>query len=151
MRRSSWLIILGIVVLFLGALTAEAKGNGVGLWMEGTVSHVQADGDRLHFLLTGSFRFEQYRGTARSVVEVDGRRGLLVTVRQADPFFAMTSDWRGGAIRQHGALLRILESATKGRGVVKFELTEAQLKFGTGGAFTVIDGAVIRATDANLR
>jgi hypothetical protein len=142
---------LGLAILILSAPRAEAKGNGVGLWMEGTVSNVQPDGHRVRFLLTGIFRFEQYRGTSRSVVEVDGRRGMLVTIRQADPFFAMTTDWRGGAIRDGGALFRILESATKGRGVVKFELSDAQLAFGPGGTLTVVDGAVRRATDASLR
>ncbi|HEY3053659.1 MAG TPA: hypothetical protein VGK04_09765 [Thermoanaerobaculia bacterium] len=142
---------VAVIVLLLSARTAQPKGNGVSLWMEGRVSNVEADGDRIHFLLTGSFRLEQYRGKARSVVEVDGRRGMRVTIRQADPFFAMTSDWKGGAIRENGALLHILDAAATRKRIVKFELSEAQLVFSAGGVLTVSDGAVRRAIDANLR
>ena len=151
MKRASSLILLGIVISLLSTPKAESKGDGVGLWIEGRVSNLQIDGDRLRFRLTGKFVFDQYRDSARSVVEVDGRRGIPITIRQADPFFAMTSDWHGGAIQERGALRRILESAAKAGNVVKFELTEGQLKFERGGAFSVTDGAVVRATDANLR
>jgi len=102
-------------------------------------------------VLTGRFWLEQYRGNVRSVVEVDGRRGIPVTVVQAEPFFAMTTNWGGGAIRAHGALLPILETAAERKRTVKLELLDAKLVFGREGYFEVTEGAVIRATDADLR
>jgi hypothetical protein len=144
-------ILIASVICFLGAVSAQSKGEGVGLWMEGTISDLHVTGDQMKFVLTGSFRFDQYRGTTRSVVEVDGRRGIPVTIRQGKPFFAMTTDWRGGAIRENGALLTILQTAARSHRVVKLELTEARLAFGPDRTFIVTDGAVIRATDHDLR
>jgi len=128
----------------------QAKGDGVGLWMEGTVSGVQVQGQDIHLILSGRFWFEQYRGNSRSSVEVDGRPGLEVSVTQAAPFFAMTSDWRGGAIRDQGALLAILRAAAQKGRLVKFELAGAQLSFGGEHRLVVTKAAVVRATDHDL-
>ncbi len=151
MKRTSSIILVWLVSSLFVLPSAEPKGDGVGLWMEGTVSNVQLVDAKLRFLLNGKFLLKQYRGTAYSVVEVAGRHGVPVTIRQADPFFAMTSDWKGGAIRKQGALFAILESAAERKLLVKFELTEARLSFERDGAFSVMDGAVVRATDADLR
>lgn len=143
-----------LAVVLGGALLAghvHAKGEGVGLWMEGTVANVRAEGKRTHLVLTGRFWLEQYRGNVRSVVEVDGRRGIPVTVVQAEPFFAMTTNWGGGSIRAQGALLPILETAAERKRTVKLELLDAKLVFGREGHFEVTEGAVIRVTDADLR
>jgi hypothetical protein len=150
MRRATAVIVAVLVTSCLAVL-AHAKGDGVGLWMEGTVSKVRSDGQRIHLMVTGRFWFEQYRGTARSVVEVDGSRGVSAAVVQGQPFFAMSSDWRAGSIRLIGALLAILETAGRHHRPVRFELTEAKLVFGRDGGFAVADAAVLRATDADLR
>ena len=150
MRRTTSAVIVVAFVTSLLASSAHAKGDGVGLWMEGTVSNVHGDGQKVHLLLTGRFWFEQYRGAIRSLVEVDGRRGLPATVVQAQPFFAMSTDWGAGAIRQKGALLAILEAAAQRKRPVRFELVDARLVFGRDGSFAVADGTVIRATDGDL-
>jgi hypothetical protein len=129
----------------------SAKGEGVGLWMEGTVSNLDVTDDRIHFVLTGRFWFEQYRGTRRSSVEVDGRRGLPVTLTQAQPFFAMSPDWRAGAIREEGSLSALVRAAARGNRVMRFELLDARLDFGSGGGFAVHSASVIRATDGDVR
>lgn len=139
-----------LVALLMLPVLIHAKGDGVGLWMEGTVSNVDVEGQDIHLMLSGRFWLEQYRGNSRSSVEVDGRRGLAVTVTQAAPFFATTSDWRGGAIRDPGALLAILRVAAQQRRLVRFELVDAQLSFGRDGSFTVSRAAVVRATDHDL-
>jgi len=51
-----------------------AKGEGVGLWMEGTVSEVKAEGQRVRLVLTGRFWFEQHRNQQASVIEVRNLR-----------------------------------------------------------------------------
>src|SRR5207237_9894407 len=81
-----------------------AKGEGIGLWMEGQISEVRAEGRDIRFVLTGRFWLDQYRGQEPAVVEVrDLRTGGAATIpavlTQGRPFFAMTEDWRGGAIR----------------------------------------------------
>jgi len=148
MRKITLAMLVCSVLLPVSVL---AKGEGVALWMEGRVADVQAEGPTIHLLLTGRFWFEQHRGATRSIVEVDGQRGLPVTVTQAQPFFAMTTDWRGGAIRDQGALLVILRAAAQRQSSVKFELLDAQLAFGRDNSFTVVSGGVVRATDHELR
>src|SRR5262245_29673652 len=100
----------------------SAKGEGVGLWMEGVVSNVDVRDGRAEFVLTGRFWLEQYRAGQRSTVELDGRRGIPVSATQAEPFFAMTKDWRGGAIRGEGALVDLLKTAARGKRTVRLEL-----------------------------
>ena len=132
-------------------MLASAKGEGVGLWMEGTVSNVEVGGQDIRLVLTGRFWFEQYRGRERSIVVVDGRHGLTATIAQATPFFAMAADWRAGAIRGPGALLAIVGAAAQRGRSVKFEFLDARLAFGRDGSLTVVAGGVIRATDHDLR
>ena len=67
-------------------------------------------------------------------------------------FFAMVENWRGGAIREDkGALLAILRSAAGSPQVLKFELVNTRLKFGSIGDLTVESAEVVRATDPKLR
>ena len=145
-----------ITLLLLGLLVgncAFAKGEGIALRMEGTVSNLEIQGEKLRFVLTGRFSFKQWRGRdqTESSVDVDGRRGIPVTVVQAKPFFAMTEDGHGAAIREKGALARILQAAAEHKRVVRFQMVDARLVFGREGRFTVAQAGVIRATDADLR
>ena len=150
MFRSTLAALLAISV-FVRPCPTLAKGEGGGLWMEGPVSNLQVVGDQIHFVLTGKFWFEQYHGAKRSSVEVDGRRGLSVTVTQAQPFFAMTTDWRAGAIREEGSLSTLIKAAAQNDRVMRFELLDARLDFGSGRRFAVHSARVIRATDGDLR
>ena len=149
MRKIAPVILLLVSLLLAAAV--QAKGDGVGLRMEGTVSKLEVQGDKLHFILTGRFSFKQWRGQTESSVDVDGRRGIPVTVVQANPFFAMTEDGHGAAIREKGALAGILQAAAEHKRVVRFQLVDARLVFGRGGRFAVAHAGVIRATDAGLR
>jgi hypothetical protein len=151
---SSFLLAHVVVVCFLiSAVSTFAKGGGVGFWMQGTITNITVAGDRIQFQLTGRFWFEQFPDgrPPRQVIEVDCKGGVSATVTQADPFFAMTSDWRGGAIRQKGELLKILKTATERGRVVKFEMMRPKMEFGSDQSFALTDAAVIRATDADLR
>ncbi len=123
-----------------------AKGEGVGLWMEGTVSEVKAEGQRVRLVLTGRFWFEQHRNQQASVIEVrdlrtGGPASIPATLTQGKVFFAMVENW----------LLRLLQSAAGSPQVLKFELANARLKFGSIGKLTVESAQVIRATDPKLR
>ena len=119
--------------------------------MEGTVSNVTAEGDKIQFHLKGQFRFEQYPdGHTPQVIKVDGEKGIYASVHQADPFFAFTTDWGGGSIQNKGGLLRILKAAAERGNVVRFELLEPQLAFDAWHNITLSDAAVVRATDADL-
>lgn len=147
-----------LLLALCGLWPAEmsAKGGGVGFWMEGTVTEVKTAGDKIHFTLKGRFWFDQYGANAASPpipqrIEVDCRKGISVTVHQHDPFFAFTTNWRGGALREKGELLRILNLAEKLNRNVKFELLEPAIIFGPNQTITLTDAAVIRATDADLR
>jgi len=134
-----------------------AKGEGVGLWMEGQVSEVSADGRNIRLVVTGRFWFEQYRRAQPqpSVIEVRDLRGgpaaIPAMLTQGRPFFAMTENWGGGAIRNSGALLGILQAAAGTGKVVKLELANARLQFGSGGTLAVESATVRRATDPSLR
>lgn len=88
----------------------------MGLWMEGQVSEVRAEGRNIHLTVTGRFLFTQVRGQEASTIEVLDLRGgtatIPATLIQGNPFFAMVGNWRGGAIRQPGALLEIVRAAS---------------------------------------
>ena len=142
-------------LLAIGALLspwpAAAKGEGVGLWMDGTVSQVREVRGELRFVVKGRFSFTQFRGTQGALVEVDGTEGISVRARQANPFFAMTTDWGGGSIREDPrALGALLKSAERSSRAVKFELADATLRFGPERKFAVEGARVVRATDHDL-
>ena len=133
-----------------------AKGESVGLWMEGKVSEVRAEGQDIRLVLTGRFWFEQHRAAKASVVEVrdlrtGGPASIPVVLTQGRPFFAMVENWRGGALRKSGALLAILQAAAGTERVVRLELANARLQFGSGGTLAVESATVRRATDHALR
>lgn len=148
-------LVAALAALALLPACALAKGEGVGLWMEGQVSEVRAQGASIHLVVTGRFWFDQYRGEQHSVVEVRDLRGgaatIPVVIRQGKTFFAMLAGSGGGAIRPSGGLLEILKTASGTDRVVKFQLINARLKFGPEGRFAVEAGEVIRATDHDLR
>jgi len=150
MRKPSKLILALCLCL---PMAGYAKGSGVGFWMEGTVKNIRVNADKINFQLIGRFWFIQYSGqpaTKESLITVDLSHGTTVTIRQATPFFAMSSDWRGGAIRKKGELLKILQAAARHNRKVKFQLTQPQLAFGPNQTFSLMNAAVIRATDADL-
>jgi hypothetical protein len=147
-------IFVPALILFVSLLvspTAFAKGKGVGFWMEGTVSDVAPTPTGISFRLKGRFWFSKYLGSTPTIIDVDGKDGIVATVRQGDPLFAFSADWRAGSIQEPGGLLRILKKASEQGGVVKFELREPSLKFDSKQILTLTDAAVIRATDADLR
>ena len=141
---------LAIAALWLPGL-ASAKGEGVGLWMDGTVSQLREVRGELRFVLKGRFSFTQFHGEHGSVIEVDAGEGIPVRVRQGNPFFAMTGDWSAGSIREDPkALAAIVRAAERAGHDVKFELHDATLRFGEGRKFSVEGAQVIRATDPAL-
>jgi hypothetical protein len=153
MRR---LLIAAFAAAVLLPGTVLAKGEAIGLWMEGRVSEVRVEGRDIRLVLTGRFWFDQYRGQEAAVVEVrDPRTGGAATIpavlTQGRPFFAMTENWRGGALRKSGALLEILQAAAGSGKVVRLELADSRLSFGRGGTLAVERATVRRATDHALR
>src|SRR5437762_5262160 len=126
-----------------------AKGEGVGLWMEGQVSEVRAEGQNIRLVVTGRFWFQQHRGAEPSMVEVK-KATIPAMLTQGRPFFAMTENWKGGAIRKSGALLAILQAAAGTGQGVKLELANARLQFGSGSTLAVESATVRRATDHAL-
>ena len=149
MSKMTSIVLLSAGLSLLPA-SVLGKGDGVALRMEGTVSKLEFLGDKAHFILTGRFSFKQWRGQTESSVDVDGSRGIPITVVQAKPFYAMTEDGHGATIREKGALAGILQAAAERKRVVRFQLLDAKLVFGRGGSFKVTQAAVIRATDADL-
>jgi hypothetical protein len=150
--------------LFLAALTAAAlvpgmaaaKGEAIGLWMEGQVSEVRAEGRDIRLVLTGHFWFDQHGAQEPAVVVVQdprtgGAANIPVVLTQGRPFYAMSESWRGGAQRKSGALLEILQAAAATGKSVRFELADSRLAFGRGGTLTVERAIVRRATDHTLR
>ena len=148
--------LLLMVAIAFASTGAFAKGGGVGLWMEGQVTDVRAEGRNIHLVVNGRFWLDQYRSEERSFVEVSNLRDggparIPATIVQGKPFFAMVDGWRGGAIRERGALLQLLRAASESGQTVKFELINARLKFGPRGSLAVEGAEVIRATDHALR
>lgn len=92
---------------------ALAKGDGVGFSMEGTVTNISVSGEQIHFTFTGTFRIDQYHRMQHSTVTIDCTHGVSATVLQGNPFFAMSSNWRAGALRPAGELLNILQTAVE--------------------------------------
>jgi hypothetical protein len=127
----------------------------VGFGMEGILTNVVVVEDHIQFQLTGWFWFHQYPegGTnGQQIIKVDCQRGISATVNDPDSFVAMTSNWRGGSVRNgKGNLQKILQTAEKCGRVVKFELLRPKMDFGKEHGFTLISADVWRITDADLR
>jgi hypothetical protein len=121
--------------------------------MEGTVKNVALVDGRIRFDVAGRFWMSQFPPNSREkvAVEVHPNGTFPAAVSQAAPFFAMTTDWRGGAIRPDGELLRILQAAERRGSVVKFEISQPKMEFGPDQSFTLTQAIVSRATDAELR
>jgi len=127
---------------------------GVGTGMEGTITNIVVSDERIHFQLTGWFWLAQHPegGTNKQVIKVDCRRGIPDTVNEADSFVAMTSDWRGGSVRNgKGKLLKLLQTAAERGSVVKFELVRPKMDFGGDRGFSLVGADVWRITDEDLR
>jgi hypothetical protein len=144
--------LLHVLLATVGLLpaTGVAKGEGVGLWMEGQVSEVRAEGQTIRLIVTGRFWLQQHRGTEPSVVEVSNKP-IPAVLTQGRPFYAMTESWGGGSIRKSGALLSILQAAAVSGKPVKLELADSRVNFGRGGTLAVESAIVRRATDHALR
>ena len=139
------------ILLTASALPARAKGGGIGLSIKGGVSQVKAEGKFIRLVFKGDFQFAQFADSKKSSVEVDCQAGCSATVKQADPFFAMTTDGAGGAIQEAGGLLRILKAAEQKKRSLILEIADAKLSFSKDGRFTVLDAGIVRATDADLK
>lgn len=166
--------LFSFVILLIAIVTSSAAGDrnqaalaaqpggfhqklpwAVGFGMEGTLTNVVVVDDHIQFQLTGWFWFHQYPegGTnGEQVVKVDCQRGISATVNDPDSFVAMTSDGRGGSVRNgKGNLQKILQTAEKRGRVVKFELMRPKMDFGGAHGFTLSGADVWRITDADLR
>ena len=129
-----------------------AKGEHVGIWMQGTITELKTNGDKIHFRLSGKLWLVQYRtGEKPAHVEVKTAKPASVTISQNKLFFAMSADGRGGAVRKKGALLKIIKAAIQHKRSIKFQLVDPVIDFGAKENFKLIHSRVIRATDADLR
>ncbi len=164
--RSTILFLTGVAaVLVLAAVFAEEINSStnrephfyskmpwaVGFGMEGTVTNVVLNGERIEFQVNGRFWFSQYppESPKQVMIEVHRKDGFSATVTP-DSFVAMTSNWRAGSVvNDKGRLLKILMAAAERGTVVKFSLTQPKMDFGTNG-FSLLDAKVWRITDADL-
>jgi hypothetical protein len=144
-------VVCVILVSILLAGTALGKGDGVGFWLEGKVRDVGVTGDHIYFTVVGRFWMTQYRGPQPDRIELAPTEPISTTVRQWKEFFAMTTDWGGGALRGEGELLKLLRTSAERGSVIRLELLNPQLEFQSRLGVAVRDGAVIRATDHDLR
>ena len=140
-------------------LSPRGKGDGVGCWMEGTVTNVSTNGESIHFTFTGTFHIGQWHGKQHSTIAIDCSRGVQATVFQGDPFFPMSYSWWThssvpvGGLGPAGTLLKLLKAAVEDKRVMDFELYDVKMAIGNGkdlGPFTLLNAGVIRASDPNL-
>src|SRR5438874_8038919 len=111
----------------------------IGFGMEGTVTKVVLNGERIEFQVNGRFWFSQYppESTKQVVIEAHPKDGFSATVTP-DSFVAMTRNWQAGSVvNDKGRLFKILTAAAERGTVLKFALTQPKLDFG-GGGFTLL-------------
>ena len=134
------------------APSGSTKGGGVGFVLEGTVSNVARGNDFAQVIVKGKLRLIEYPNgkPPASIIEFICPEGMAATLIEWRAFYAMSADWRGGALRQPGNLFEILAAAEKRGNVVKFELVSPRIDF-AGGSCPAVTSEVIRATDVDLR
>jgi hypothetical protein len=111
----------------------SAKGEGVGVYLQGLVSSVRSTAAGVTFKLTGVVELVQYRGQEKSVILVKGTAPVPVASRQSDFCFVMIDDssWHPGPCRE-GQLAGALERAARERRAIRLELARTTLRFGGG-------------------
>jgi hypothetical protein len=151
LRHISVAALIAVAVFATFVPYAAAKGEGVGFWLEGTVSGVRIVGRYIQLSVAGRLWLRQFPDgqPPGQHVEFDCPEGISATLTQAQEFFAMSTDWGGGALRQPGHLHKILEAAAKRGNVVRFQLLEPRIDF-AGGQCPALSSAVVRATDTDL-
>jgi hypothetical protein len=126
--RLDWLV---VIVLLLAPTSVFAKGEGVGVYLEGLVSDVRAEGRSISFRLSGSLDLTQFRRGEQSVIRIQGRTPVEVTTRQGDFCFVLIDDWswHPGPCRA-GQLREALERAAREHLGLRLELGRVALRFG---------------------
>ena len=112
----------------------SAKGEGVGVYLQGLVSNVRSTAAGVTFKLTGVVELVQYRAQEKSVILVQGAAPVPVASRQSDFCFVMIDDssWNPGPCRE-GQLAEALERAARERrAAIRLELARTTLRFGGG-------------------
>jgi len=148
--RHTWCL---SIALLLAPAFVFAKGEGVGVYLEGLVSDVRADGPKIHFRLSGTVDLIQYRGRQESLIRIQGDRPVEATTRQDDFCFVMIDDasWHPGPC-QKGQILATLKRAAAERVPLRLELSRTALRFGTGeGHVTVTDSVTLRVSERKDR
>jgi hypothetical protein len=142
---------IALLALLPIAPASLAKGNGAGFWLEGTVSNVRASGRFVQVVVKGRMWLEQYpdRSHTPQIVDFPCSQGIAATLTEFEMFFAMTTDWHGGALRKRGSLFEILSEAETRGNVVKLELMYPRIDF-AGAQCPPVTSEVIRATDVDL-
>ena len=152
--RLKFLTNVCVVTLAAFGSLALAKGGGAGYWLEGTVAGVRVSDNTLELVVSGRLWLDQYPDgpTSRQIVEFEcpSPGGIAATLTQAPSFFAMSIDWRAGALRKQGHLSRVLQLAATRGSTVKLQLQRPRIDFRDWGCPTVV-ADVIRATDADLK
>ena len=125
--------LLAIIAAVAGVIlspAALAKGEGVQLWLIGTVSGVQQQDDRITLLLTGNVELVQYRQNRKSLIRVRSRQQVTVNTRQPEFFFVMDDEWGAGP-GAPGKLATVLRSAPCGK-PLRLEAGKATVRFEGG-------------------
>jgi hypothetical protein len=151
-RSRTTFSVLTVALLALSTCTAFAKGEGVGYWLEGKVTGVHINGNKVDLVIAGTLTLDQYSAgpETRQAIRYECARGFSATLGQWKPFFAMTSNWRGGGIRGEGELGRLAQAALEQGSVIKIELQNPQIDF-THWQCPIVKADAIRATDHALR
>jgi hypothetical protein len=126
--------LLAIIAAVAGAILsppALAKGEGVQLWLIGTVSEVQQQNGRITLLLTGDVELVQYRQNRKSLIRVRSRRPVTVNTRQPEFFFVMSDQWGAGP-GAPGKLATVLRSAASSGKPLRLEAGKATVRFEGG-------------------
>ena len=129
--RVNALLVSAIVVA--APSSVSAKGEGVGVYLQGLVSNVRSTGSGVTFNLSGVVELVQYRGGEESVILIKGTVPVPVTSRQGDFCFVLIDDWswNPGPCRG-GQLVDALERAARERRAIRLELGRTTLRFGSG-------------------
>lgn len=152
-RRHMDLALLASIALLTGAsLPAFAKGGGVGYWLEGKIKSARLVDTHVELVIEGRLTLDQYSGgpSTRQSIHYECERGINASLSQWESFFAMSVNWRGGALRGAGGFNRLVRSALNRGSVMKMELQKPNIDFADWQC-PVVKAEVIRATDPDLK
>lgn len=143
---------LGLALLLLvGAVQAQAKGNGRAFFLDGIVSDVRSVDGFLEFELSGSLLVETCERNECSTDPWAHDAKLPIRVDPAGDFFAMGTGWGGGALRDSTQLEVLLRRSENTRRSVRIELGDPRVHFANHGRVVAIRASVHRITDHELR